>query len=81
MSRAVGSGFLLPAGRLRRGIETVVCIGAGGVVALFCCQPWRCAMIRTIVLALAVLAGLSGAVLVSAGVTAQPAAACNPHTT
>ena len=38
-------------------------------------------MIKHIVLALAVLAGLSGAVLVSAGVTAQPAAACEPHTT
>lgn len=34
-------------------------------------------MIRHIVLAFAVLAGLSGAALVSAGVTAQPAAACN----
>jgi hypothetical protein len=39
-------------------------------------------MIRHIALALAVLAGLSGAALVSAGVTAQPAAACaDPHTT
>ena len=36
---------------------------------------------KHIVLALAVLAGLSGAVLVSAGLTAQPAAACEPHTT
>ncbi len=38
-------------------------------------------MIRSIVLAIAVVAGLSGAVLVSAGLTAQPAAACDPHTT
>jgi hypothetical protein len=38
-------------------------------------------MIRNIVLAIAVVAGLSGAVLVSAGLTAQPAAACSdPHT-
>jgi len=37
-------------------------------------------VIKHIVLALAVLAGLSGAVLVSAGFTAQPAAACEPHT-
>jgi len=37
-------------------------------------------MIKHIVLAFAVLAGLSGAVLVSAGLTAQPAAACEPHT-
>ena len=38
-------------------------------------------MIRHLVLALAVLAGLSGTVLVTAGMTAQPAAACDPHTT
>lgn len=39
-------------------------------------------MVRQIVLALAILAGLSGAVLVSAGLTAPPAAACSdPHTT
>jgi len=38
-------------------------------------------MIRNIVLAIAVVAGLAGAVLVSAGLTAQPAAACSdPHT-
>jgi hypothetical protein len=38
-------------------------------------------MIRYVVLAIAVVAGLSGAVLVSAGLTAQPAAACSdPHT-
>jgi hypothetical protein len=33
-------------------------------------------MIRHIVLAFAIFAGLSGAVLASAGMTAQPAAAC-----
>ena len=33
-------------------------------------------MIRHIVLAFAVIAGLSGAVLASAGMIAQPAAAC-----
>ncbi len=38
-------------------------------------------MIKHIVLALAVLAGLSGAVLVTVGLTAQAAAACEPHTT
>jgi hypothetical protein len=39
-------------------------------------------MIRHIALAIAVVAGLSGAALVSAGMTAQPAAACtDPHTT
>lgn len=39
-------------------------------------------MIKRIVLAVVVLAGLSGAVLVSAGLTAPPAAACgDPHTT
>lgn len=40
-------------------------------------------MIRHLVLALAVLAGLSGAMLVTAGMTAQPATACDgdPHTT
>jgi hypothetical protein len=38
-------------------------------------------MIRYIVIAIAVVAGLSGTVLVSAGLTAQPAAACEPHTT
>jgi hypothetical protein len=38
-------------------------------------------MIRHLVLAFAVLAGLSGAALVSAGLLAQPAAACSePHT-
>ncbi len=38
-------------------------------------------MIKRIVLAFAVLAGLSGAAIVSAGLTAQPAAACgDPHT-
>jgi hypothetical protein len=34
-------------------------------------------MIRQIFLAFTVLAGLSGAVLVTAGLTAQPAAACH----
>lgn len=39
-------------------------------------------MIKRIIVTVAVLAGLSGAVLVSAGVTAPPAAACgDPHTT
>jgi len=37
-------------------------------------------MIRHLVLALAVLAGLSGAVLVTAGITAQPATACDGNT-
>jgi hypothetical protein len=38
-------------------------------------------MIRYLALAIAVVAGLSGTVLVSAGLTAQPAAACtDPHT-
>jgi hypothetical protein len=38
-------------------------------------------MIRHIVLSFAVLAGLSGAVLVAAGLTARPAIACgDPHT-
>ena len=38
-------------------------------------------MIRQIVVAFAILAGLTGAALVSAGVTAQSAAACTePHT-
>jgi hypothetical protein len=38
-------------------------------------------MIRHIVLAVAVLAGVSGAVLVAAGLTAKPAIACgDPHT-
>ena len=37
-------------------------------------------MIRYIVLAFAVFAGLSGAALVSAGLTAQPAAACEQRT-
>lgn len=36
-------------------------------------------MIRHIVLAFALLACLSGGVLIAAGVTAQPAAACNGH--
>jgi hypothetical protein len=43
-------------------------------------------MTKRIILALFVLLGVSGAVLASAGFTAQPAAACdddgdNPHTT
>ena len=38
-------------------------------------------MIRYIIIAIAVIAGLSGTVLVSAGLTAQPATACEPHTT
>jgi hypothetical protein len=38
-------------------------------------------MIRRIVLAFVALAGLSGAVLAAAGLTAQPAIACSdPHT-
>ena len=37
-------------------------------------------MTKRIVLAFAVLAGLSGAVVVSAGLTAQPAAACDHRT-
>ncbi len=38
-------------------------------------------MIRRIVFAFAILAGISGAALVSAGLTAQTAAACGqPHT-
>ena len=38
-------------------------------------------MVRRIVLGFAIVAGLSGVALVSAGLTAQPAAACNdPHT-
>lgn len=38
-------------------------------------------MIRRIVLAFAVLAGLGGAALATAGVTATPAAACGLHRT
>ena len=38
-------------------------------------------MIRRIVFALAILAGLTGAALVSAGVTAQTAAACTDQRT
>lgn len=34
-------------------------------------------MIRRVILAVAVLAGLSGAIAVSAGVLSTPAAACN----
>lgn len=37
-------------------------------------------MTRRLLLAFAVLAGLGGAVLVSAGVTAAPAAACDART-
>ena len=37
-------------------------------------------MIRYIVLAFAVIAGLSGAVFVSSALTAQPAAACEQRT-
>ena len=36
---------------------------------------------KRIILAVAVLAGLSGAVAVSAGLLATPAAACSDHTT
>jgi hypothetical protein len=38
-------------------------------------------MIKRIVLALAVLAGLSGAVLATAGLVSHPAAACDAKTT
>jgi hypothetical protein len=40
-------------------------------------------MTKRIILTLLVLAGVSGAVLATAGITAQPAAACSsdPHTT
>ena len=38
-------------------------------------------MIRRVILAVAVLAGLTGAIAVSAGMVATPAAACDAHTT
>jgi hypothetical protein len=38
-------------------------------------------MIRRVILAVAVLAGLSGAIVASAGLLASPAAACDNHTT
>jgi len=38
-------------------------------------------MIRRVILAVAVLAGLTGAIAVSAGMVATPAAACDEHHT
>lgn len=40
----------------------------------------RLLMTKRTILALALLLGVSGAVLATAGFTAQPAAACDPHT-
>jgi len=57
-----------------------VCIPGGDVLASVLYQTRRTKMIRYIVLAFAVFAGLSGAALVSAGLTAQPAAACEQRT-
>ena len=58
-----------------------VCIPTGNVLASACWRDRRTKMIRRIVLGFAIVAGLSGAALMSAGLIAQPAAACtDPHT-